>query len=394
MERVRLGEICEIVSGSTPKTGVDEYWDGDIDWITPAELTDETYIIEDSQRKITYAAVQKTGLRSFPEGTVILSSRAPIGKVAIAGKEMYCNQGFKNLICSNRIDNRYLYWYLKGHTDYLNSLGRGATFKEISKAIVENIEIPLPNIETQIKCSEMLKKCSDLILMQKEQIELLDILIKSRFVEMFGDEKNRMLMSDLCSIITDGTHQPPKFVPKGIPFIFVSNIASDKVTYETEKFISEETYNELIKRTPIEIGDMLLSTVGSYGHPAVVKLDNKFLFQRHIAYLKPKRDIVDSDYLHGALLSPDVQKQIEVGVKGIAQKTLNLSEIKKMMIPVPEINRQKEFAAFVRQVDKLKVANILKVDIDIICGLIEKSEQFKIVGDGWVYGGIRMKQFL
>ena len=108
MERVRLGEICEIVSGSTPKTGVDEYWDGDIDWITPAELTDETYIIENSQRKITYSAVQKTGLRSFPKGTVILSSRAPIGKVAIAGKEMYCNQGFKNLICSNRIDNRYL----------------------------------------------------------------------------------------------------------------------------------------------------------------------------------------------------------------------------------------------------------------------------------------------
>lgn len=116
MERKKLGEICEIISGSTPKTSIDEYWDGDIDWITPAELTDETYVIEESQRKITYAAVQKTGLKPFPKGTVILSSRAPIGKVAIAGKEMYCNQGFKNLICSNRIDNRYLYWYLKGNT--------------------------------------------------------------------------------------------------------------------------------------------------------------------------------------------------------------------------------------------------------------------------------------
>ena len=103
MERIKLGEICEIVSGSTPKTDITEYWDGNIDWITPAELTDETYIIRESQRKITHTAVQNTGLRPFPKDTVILSSRAPIGKVAIAGKEMYCNQGFKNFICSERI---------------------------------------------------------------------------------------------------------------------------------------------------------------------------------------------------------------------------------------------------------------------------------------------------
>lgn len=97
MERIKLGEVCEIVSGSTPKMSVDEYWDGDIDWITPAELKDETYIIEESQRKITQIAVQKTGLKSFPKGTVILSSRAPIGEVAIAGKEMYCDQGFAEM---------------------------------------------------------------------------------------------------------------------------------------------------------------------------------------------------------------------------------------------------------------------------------------------------------
>ena len=73
-------------------------------------LNDETYIITDSVRKITELGVKKTGLTPFPKGTVILSSRAPIGKVAIAGCEMYCNQGFKNLICSEKIDNRYLYW--------------------------------------------------------------------------------------------------------------------------------------------------------------------------------------------------------------------------------------------------------------------------------------------
>ena len=93
--RYKLGEICDIVSGSTPKTSVSEYWDGDVKWITPAEISDDSYIIEDSVRHITELGVQKTGLSSFPQGTVILSSRAPIGKVAIAGCEMYCNQGFK-----------------------------------------------------------------------------------------------------------------------------------------------------------------------------------------------------------------------------------------------------------------------------------------------------------
>ena len=158
MKKYKLGDICEITSGSTPKTGVSEYWDGNIKWITPAELNDDTYIITDSVRKITELAVKQTGLSPIPKGTVILSSRAPIGKVAIAGCEMYCNQGFKNLICSEKIDNRYLYWFLKGSTEFLNSLGRGATFKEISKSIVASIEINVPDLKEQLVVVENLKK--------------------------------------------------------------------------------------------------------------------------------------------------------------------------------------------------------------------------------------------
>ena len=187
MARYKLGEICEIVSGSTPKTGIAEYWDGDVKWITPAELNDDSYIITDSVRKITELGVKKTGLTPFPEGTVILSSRAPIGKVAIAGCEMYCNQGFKNLICSEKIDNRYLYWFLKGNTAFLNSLGRGATFKEISKKIVADIEITVPNQEQQKKAVENLEKIAGIIQLRKQELQKLDDLIKARFVELFGD---------------------------------------------------------------------------------------------------------------------------------------------------------------------------------------------------------------
>ena len=109
--KARLGDVCTVVSGSTPKSTVPEYWDGDIKWITPAELSNDTYIINDSARHITALGVAKTGLKSFPAGTVILSSRAPIGKTAIAGCEMFCNQGFKNLICSEKIDSKYLYYF-------------------------------------------------------------------------------------------------------------------------------------------------------------------------------------------------------------------------------------------------------------------------------------------
>ena len=99
----RLGDICTVVSGATPKTNCPEYWDGDIKWITPAELRDNSNIIIDTERKITQKAVDSCGVILFPEGTVLLSSRAPIGKVAIASVEMCCNQGFKNLIGSNAV---------------------------------------------------------------------------------------------------------------------------------------------------------------------------------------------------------------------------------------------------------------------------------------------------
>ena len=181
MAKYRLGDICEIVSGSTPKTGIAEYWDGDVKWITPAEINDDSYIVTDSVRKITELGVQKTGLTPFPEGTVILSSRAPIGKVAIAGCEMYCNQGFKNLICSDRIYNRYLYWFLKGNTEYLNSLGRGATFKEISKKIVADIEINVPAWDKQVEAVINLERINWIIQSRTKELQKLDELIKARF---------------------------------------------------------------------------------------------------------------------------------------------------------------------------------------------------------------------
>ena len=199
------------------------------------------------------------------------------------------------------------------------------------------------------------------------QIAMLDTLVKSRFVEMFGGLNSADLrpLKDVCSIITDGTHQPPKFVDRGIPFLFVSNITSDAVDYETNKFISVEDYEQLIRRTPIEVGDVLVSAVGSFGHPAIVEDDRPFCFQRHIAYLKPRHDLIDSSYLHAALLSEGSQRYMDRCAKGAAQRTVTLKSFKEMKVPLPPLALQQEFASFVAEVDKSRF-NLLKAYGSII----------------------------
>ena len=238
----------------------------------------------------------------------------------------------------------------------VSSIVNGATRQKLTQADMRKMEIYLPSIEEQCKIVKVLNKVCDLISYRQQQLAKLDELVKARFVEMFASISNIVNMEDVCKIITDGTHQPPKFTTEGIPFLFVSNIITNKICYDAEKFITEEVYTELVKRTPIEMGDVLLSTVGSYGHPAVVKSERPFCFQRHIAYLKPDRDRINSEYLHSAILSDEVQRQIDERVKGIAQKTLNLSEIRKLQFPLPSIEKQNQFAAFVGQIDKSKIS--------------------------------------
>ncbi len=120
---------------------------------------------------------------------------------------------------------------------------------------------------------------------------------------MFGDpvknEKGWEIrkMEEISLKITDGTHQSPKFLKEGIPFLLVSNIVNNKINYKTNKFISEEDFETLNKRTPIEIGNILLTSVGSYGNPAIIESQMKFAFQRHIAFIKPNHSMINYHFL-------------------------------------------------------------------------------------------------
>lgn len=145
---IRLDQACRIVGGSTPKTDNPEFWDGNLAWTTPKDLSDlDSPYLEDSSRKITEAGLQSCGAEVLPAGSVLFSSRAPIGLVALNRIPMATNQGFKSFIPHKEsTDAKYLYHWLKANRSYLDSLGNGATFKEVSKAGVSRIEIPLPPI--------------------------------------------------------------------------------------------------------------------------------------------------------------------------------------------------------------------------------------------------------
>lgn len=355
---MRIKDICSgVTDGShNPPQGLEN---SDYLMLSSKNVFDDK-ITFDSPRYLSQIDFEQESKRTrIKSGDVLLTIVGTVGRAAVVGENMpqFTLQRSVAVLHPNVeiCDSRYLMYALQANRNHIESRAKGVAQKGIYLKEVADIELQIPLLSEQTHRVKVLDKIAFVIKFHQKQLQKLDELVKARFVELFGDCKSMVSMNELCSIITDGTHQPPRFQESGIPFIFVSNLVGNVVTYNAEKFISEDTYAELYKRTPIEIGDLLLSTVGSYGHPAVVTEDRKFLFQRHIAYLKPRHNMVNSFYLHSALLAPDGQRQIEEKVKGIAQKTLNLSEIKKIVVPLPTIEEQNQFEKFVNQTDKSKV---------------------------------------
>lgn len=358
----RLGDVCTVISGSTPKTSVAEYWDGDIKWITPAELNEDSFYLYDSQRHITELGKEKTGLSYMPIGTVILSSRAPIGKTAIAGCEMCCNQGFKNLICSDDIFNEYLYYFLKGKTDYLNSLGRGATFKEISKSIVENIEIRLPALEEQKQIARQFGEIYRLISLRKQQLAKLDELVKARFVELFGDPVanphgfDKVALSELADIKIGpfgSLLHKEDYIEGGHALLNPSHIIDGKVAPDDKLTVSAQKYEEL-SAYHLKTGDVVMGRRGEMGRCAVVPCDG-YLCGTGSLMIRTKGEVT-ADYIQKIISFPSFKKTIEDMAVGQTMPNLNVPIVSNFQIIKPPIEVQKSYYAFVEQVDKSKLA--------------------------------------
>ena len=163
MKIYKIEDIGEVIAGGTPSTKVTEYWNGDIAWITPKDLSNFSgKYISKGERNISNDGLNNSSAKLMPKNTVLLSSRAPIGYVAIALNDLTTNQGFKSLICDETICHyEYFYYWLKLHVNYIIRNSSGSTFNEISASTFKNLEIALPSLEQQHVISNILKKIDD-----------------------------------------------------------------------------------------------------------------------------------------------------------------------------------------------------------------------------------------
>lgn len=320
----------------------------------------------------TYAEVSK-GYTPFITGDVLVAKITPCfenGKIAQARLTQRAGFGSTEFHVirshADKLDARYTLHFLR--QSYVRLAGErrmtgSAGQRRVPENFLAKLELLLPPLPEQRRIAAVLDQAETLRAKRRAALAQLDTLTQAIFIDMFGDPTTNPKgikvdkLGSLCTRITDGTHQPPEWSKDGHPFLFVSNIVSGEITFDTEKFISDDTHAELTRRCPIEVGDVLYSTVGSYGVPAIVRSDRKFAFQRHIAHLKPEHALLDSSFLAAMLASPPLKRQADRAAKGMAQKTVNLSDIREFIVFHPPLSLQRDFARRVAAVEKLKRAH-------------------------------------
>jgi type I restriction enzyme S subunit len=184
----KINEIGEIGGGSTPSTKVKDYWDGDIPWITPKDLANHgSRFISCGERNITRKAVIENSLKLYPNGTILLTSRAPIGYVAIIKNPVTTNQGFKNIAPKEGTNSEFLYYLLINISEYLKDISGGSTFEELTKEILKDVLIPFPPLPEQSRIATVLSWFDDLIENKRRQNEILEKTAMAIFKSWFID---------------------------------------------------------------------------------------------------------------------------------------------------------------------------------------------------------------
>ena len=187
---VKLSDIGEIVGGATPPTSHDEYYNGDIPWLTPKDLAGykERYISQ-GERNITKLGLEKCSAKMMPKHTILFTSRAPIGYIAIAQNPICTNQGFKSIIPNDKIDYLFLYYLMKYNKIHIESMASGTTFKEVSGATMKNIEVRIPDKVSQQKIASILSSLDSKIELNNKINENLEQQVTALFHQIF-DESN------------------------------------------------------------------------------------------------------------------------------------------------------------------------------------------------------------
>ena len=295
---------------------------------------------------------------------ILISVRAPIGDTNIATERCCIGRGLASIRPLNKnINQKYLYHLLNSKYNDLNKFGTGSTFKAITKDNLCNLKCnKIPNIREQIEVVKKLDNVNQIIEIKKKQVKDLNTIIKSQFVEMFENEKYpKKTLSELTNKITDGSHNPPTGIAENEGYMMLSsqNIINNSINYDNVRYLKKEDFEKENRRTDLQKGDVLLTIVGTVGRTAIITEENNIVLQRSVAVIKPNTEI-NSVYLVGALNSESVIKQLNKGAKGVAQKGIYLNDLKKIIIKVPPIELQNQFAEIVKQIDKQKFESVIQ----------------------------------
>lgn len=282
-KKVKIEEIGEVISGGTPKTSILEYWNGDIVWLTPKDFSNnDNKYWKKGERNITREGLKNSSARLMPKGTILFSSRAPIGYLGIAEVELCTNQGFKNLIVNQNYDNEFIYYLLKYETTNIENIANGSTFKEISATTFKNYEVFIPNNKNiQKKIASILSSLDEKIELNRKINQNLEEICQNYFVEIFIKNSNKNCsigqISDLGNIVSGAT--PSKKNQKyytnfGIPWITPKDLSkiSNKFISRGNLDITELGFkNSSVRLLPK--GSVLFSSRAPIGYIAICSND-------------------------------------------------------------------------------------------------------------------------
>ena len=299
------------------------------------------------------------------EKDILISVRAPIGALNVANCECCIGRGLAALTVNENICVLEFLWHaLSSKIEELNSKGTGSTFKAINKKILAETEIPLPPLDEQRRIAAVLDKVSGLIAKRRQQLDKLDLLIKSRFVEMFGNPETNaknwqvLPMSKICSVGSSKRIYQSEQSSSGVPFWRISDLTSliTTGTVTPELYIPEERYKELKTQGQVPTpGDILITSRGTLGQCYIVKVTDRFYFQDGmISWLSGYMDGVTPLYISYLFTMPGFRKQIDSMQAGSTVSYLSIAMIKKLKVMVPDLGSQQQFASFVSKTEKTK----------------------------------------
>ena len=351
----KLGDIFTLQMGKTPARARREYWNnGDNAWVSISDLSGYGKYVAETKETISDLAVKESGIKFAPADTVIMSFKLTLGKTAITVKPTYTNEAIMAFIPNGTcpVHPSYFYYFFNGR-DWSKGTNRAVMGTTLNKATLSEIDVYVPSLTEQIRIAELLDKVDDLISKREQQLLALEDLVKSRFIEMFGDKgypEDSLL--NLCNII-DYRGKTPEKVEYGLPFITAKNIRMHQMNLEPREYISKETYDKVMVRGFPKEGDVVFTTEAPLGNVCrIPHFDTEFYIGQRIVTLQTEK--LEPIYLEYALSADDFKMKYMGKSSGSTVTGIRVRLLEQLTIPVPPLDLQNQFAAFVEQIDKSK----------------------------------------